>query len=303
MAKKKELVMRLFGGLGNQLFQYAFLFALSRQGEKARLEASSYEYDDKRVCELHHFHISLPIEGGPPPWAFRKSRIPACLRSRLPAFPFSAPKYPHFREEKRHGFDPGLTAPPRCHTYFKGYFQTEQYFLHCREQLCREFRLKTPLTQENARVLEDIRSCCSISLHIRRTDYLSNPYLSPPPLEYYLRSMAEMEGRLRAAGVPQESLRYFVFSDDIEWARQNLSPALPHVHVDINDGGAGYFDLELMRNCRHHIIANSTFYWWAAWLNEHAEKIVIAPRIWFNRNEDDRYHTDDALIPGSWLRI
>lgn len=76
MAKKKELVMRLFGGLGNQLFQYAFLFALSRQGEKARLEASSYEHDDKRVCELHHFHISLPIEGGPPPWAFRKSRIP-----------------------------------------------------------------------------------------------------------------------------------------------------------------------------------------------------------------------------------
>lgn len=296
--KRKIIVMRLFGGLGNQLFQYAFLFALSRQGGKARLEASSYEHDDKRVCELHHFRVSLPIEGGPPPWAFRKSRIPACLRSL-----FAAPKYPHFREEKRHGFDPGLAAPPRRHTYFKGYFQTEQYFLHCREQLCREFRLKTPLTPENARILEDIRSCCSISLHIRRTDYLSKPYLSPPPLEYYLRSMAEMEGRLRAAGAPQESLRYFIFSDDIEWARQNLRPALPHVHVDINDGGTGYFDLELMRNCRHHIIANSTFSWWAAWLNEHAEKIVIAPRIWFNREEGDRYHTDDALIPGSWLRI
>lgn len=291
MAKGKIIVMRLFGGLGNQLFQYAFLFALSRQGGKARLETSSYEHDDKRVCELHHFRVSLPIEGGPPPWAFRKSRIPACLRSL-----FAAPKYPHFREEKRHGFDPGLAAPPRRHTYFKGYFQTEQYFLHCREQLCREFRLKTPLTPENARILEDIRSCCSISLHIRRTDYLSNPYLSPPPLEYYLRSMAEMEGRLRAADAPQESLRYFIFSDDIEWARQNLRPALPHVHVDINDGGTGYFDLELMRNCRHHIIANSTFSWWAAWLNEHAEKIVIAPRIWFNREEGDRYHTDDALI-------
>lgn len=101
----------------------------------------------------------------------------------------------------------------------------------------------------------------------------------------------------------RESLRYFIFSDDIEWARQNLRPALPHVHVDINDGGTGYFDLELMRNCRHHIIANNTFSWWAAWLNEHAEKIVIAPRIWFNREEGDRYHTDDALIPGSWLRI
>lgn len=185
MAKGKIIVMRLFGGLGNQLFQYAFLFALSRQGGKARLEASSYEHDDKRVCELHHFRVSLPIEGGPPPWAFRKSRIPACLRSL-----FAAPK-----------------------------------------------------------------------------------------------------------------LRYFIFSDDIEWARQNLRPALPHVHVDINDGGTGYFDLELMRNCRHHIIANSTFSWWAAWLNEHAEKIVIAPRIWFNREEGDRYHTDDALIPGSWLRI
>lgn len=68
MAKGKIIVMRLFGGLGNQLFQYAFLFALSRQGGKARLEASSYEHDDKRVCELHHFRVSLPIEGGPPPW-------------------------------------------------------------------------------------------------------------------------------------------------------------------------------------------------------------------------------------------
>lgn len=297
MAKKKELVMRLFGGLGNQLFQYNMPFSSHSPGK-----------GKKQGWKPHH--MNMMIRGSVNsitstfPFPLKEALLPglsaspACLRSL-----FSAPKYPHFREEKRHGFDPGLTAPPRCHTYFKGYFQTEQYFLHCREQLCREFRLKTPLTQENARVLEDIRSCCSISLHIRRTDYLSNPYLSPPPLEYYLRSMAEMEGRLRAAGVPQESLRYFVFSDDIEWARQNLSPALPHVHVDINDGGAGYFDLELMRNCRHHIIANSTFSWWAAWLNEHAEKIVIAPRIWFNRNEDDRYHTDDALIPGSWLRI
>lgn len=96
MAKGKIIVMRLFGGLGKQLFQYAFLFALSRKGGKARLEASSYEHDDKRVCELHHFRVSLPIEGGPPPWAFRKSRIPACLRSL-----FAVPKYPHFREEKR----------------------------------------------------------------------------------------------------------------------------------------------------------------------------------------------------------
>lgn len=149
MAKGKIIVMRLFGGLGNQLFQYAFLFALSRQGGKARLETSSYEHDDKRVCELHHFRVSLPIEGGPPPWAFRKSRIPACLRSL-----FAAPKYPHFREEKRHGFDPGLAAPPRRHTYFKGYFQTEQYFLHCREQLCREasyYAVFEMLTREKLR--------------------------------------------------------------------------------------------------------------------------------------------------------
>lgn len=76
----------------------------------------------------------FPLKEALPPWAFRKSRIPACLRSL-----FAAPKYPHFREEKRHGVAPGLAAHPRRHTYFKGYFQTEQYFLHCREQLCREF--------------------------------------------------------------------------------------------------------------------------------------------------------------------
>lgn len=298
MAKGKIIVMRLFGGLGNQLFHTPSSSRSPGKGEKQDWKPHHMNMMIRGSANSITSGFPFPLKEALPPWAFRKSRIPACLRSL-----FAAPKYPHFREEKRHGFDPGLAAPPRRHTYFKGYFQTEQYFLHCREQLCREFRLKTPLTPENARILEDIRSCCSISLHIRRTDYLSNPYLSPPPLEYYLRSMAEMEGRLRAAGAPQESLRYFIFSDDIEWARQNLRPALPHVHVDINDGGTGYFDLELMRNCRHHIIANSTFSWWAAWLNEHAEKIVIAPRIWFNREEGDRYHTDDALIPGSWLRI
>lgn len=298
MKKKKELVMRLFGGLGNQLFQYAFLFALSREEAAARLEASSYEYDDKRACELHHFNISLPVEGDPPEWAFRKSRIPACLRSL-----FSASKYPHLREEEHHGFNPGLSIPPLCNTYFKGYFQSEQYFVRQAAQLRREFHLKIPLTPENTRILEEIRSCCSIALHIRRTDYLANPYLSPPPLEYYLRSMAEMEGRLRAAGIPPESLRYFIFSDDMAWARENLRPAPSHVHVDINGKDAGYFDLELMKNCRHHIIANSTFSWWGAWLNEHAEKIVIAPRIWFNRKENDHYHVDGTLIPDSWRRI
>lgn len=273
MAKGKIIVMRLFGGLGNQLFQYAFLFALSRQGGKARLEASSYEHDDKRVCELHHFRVSLPIEGGPPPGLSASPVFPpACVPcSPLPNILISGRK-------NGTGSIPVSRLLPAAIPISRDIFR----------------RNNTSSTAGNS---------FAISLHIRRTDYLSNPYLSPPPLEYYLRSMAEMEGRLRAAGAPQESLRYFIFSDDIEWARQNLRPALPHVHVDINDGGTGYFDLELMRNCRHHIIANSTFSWWAAWLNEHAEKIVIAPRIWFNREEGDRYHTDDALIPGSWLRI
>lgn len=114
MAKGKIIVMRLFGGLGNQLFQYAFLFALSRQGGKARLETSSYEHDDKRVCELHHFRVSLPIEGGPPPWAFRKSRIPACLRSL-----FAAPKYPHFREENGTGSIPVSQLLPISRDIFR----------------------------------------------------------------------------------------------------------------------------------------------------------------------------------------
>lgn len=154
------------------------LRALPARG-KARLETSSYEHDDKKSANSITSGFPFPLKEALPRLSASPVFPPACVPcSPLPNILISGRK-------KRHGFDPGLAAPPRRHTYFKGYFQTEQYFLHCREQLGREFRLKTPLTPENARILEDIRSRPPPS-HIRRTDYLSNPYLSPPPLEYYL---------------------------------------------------------------------------------------------------------------------
>ena len=94
---------------------------------------------------------------------------------------------------------------------------------------------------------------------------------------------------------------FYIFSDDIPWAKTNLKMDQPHVFVDINTDKSDYEDLRLMYHCHHHIIANSTFSWWGAWLNDRKDKIVIAPKIWFA--DAERNQQSETIIPKSWIRI
>jgi len=135
-----------------------------------------------------------------------------------------------------------------------------------------------------------------VSLHIRRGDYVSNRSTleihGVLGIDYYVRALNLMEEKVKEPQI-------FVFSDDIPWARDNLKTNLPLQFIDHNGVEKNYEDLRLMSNCKNHIIANSSFSWWGAWLSSNSEKIVITPMNWFNQSNMD---TRD-LIPVSWYRI
>ena len=152
------------------------------------------------------------------------------------------------------------------------------------------------IDEENQKVLDKIKSTNSISLHIRRGDYVIKKryqeVYAECTLDYYKRGVEEITKRY-------ENPTLFIFSDDPDWVKANLKLDYESVYVDINSGEKSYADMRLMSSCNHNVIANSSFSWWGAWLNNNPEKIVIAPEKWF---KDDSINQKD-VIPESWIRI
>lgn len=200
-----------------------------------------------------------------------------------------------YYRELRFRFDPRLATLPD-NVCLEGFWQSEKYFSNIGNIIRREFTTRSALKGINARLAEIIAATDSISLHIRRGDYVTNPaalsYHGTCDMTYYATA-------LEVIGQQVIKPHVFVFSDDPAWAAANLKTGMPTTFVDSNDTASGPNDLELIRRCRHHIIANSSFSWWGAWLNENPEKTVIAPTRWFR---DARVNTGD-LIPENWLRI
>ncbi len=282
------IVVRLLGGLGNQLFQYAVGRALAlRRGDALYLDASGY---DRPVPGWTPRHYEL--DG----WRIRARRCDPFRRwtfdPRLAAL---------FRDHARvvepsHDFDPGLFARGQRHLYLDGYWQCERYFESARAELLAELTLEAAPAGENARLLEEIRGCNAVAVHVRRSDYADDDKLRAfhglcTP-EYYRRALAHVAERVDGA-------RFYFFSDDPGWVRQNLSAPAEARYVSHNGADRGAEDLRLMRACRAFVIANSSFSWWGAWLAEHPEKLVIAPERWFA----DPREAEGDIVPRAWSRM
>jgi hypothetical protein len=187
---------------------------------------------------------------------------------------------------------PALQAP----VYLDGYWQSERYFSDIAGVLRQEFTAEAPLDRENEALAAGIAAVNAVSLHVRRGDYVDDPTtnrfhgICAP--DYYQRAVDFVASRVEAP-------RLFVFSDDLQWTRANLRFSVPMTFVDANPPDCGYRDMRLMTRCRHHIVANSSFSWWGAWLNPSREKIVVAPCRWFGASRND---TSD-LIPPNWVRL
>ncbi len=285
------IIARLDGGLGNQMFQYAAARALAeRHDTELGLDLRVYDGPSQFDYGLDHFAITGRIlDGSELPPSRKANRIRYLMwRAGLVG--------PDFLDQKDDAFQDGFLAA-KPDTYLRGYWQSERYFADVAEIIRNEFRITTPATPENLTLADQIRSSNSVSMHIRRGDYVSDPLANAThglcTMEYYTAALEKVS---QATGALPH---VFAFSDDPSWARENLEIGAPFTVVDLNDSDHQYEDLRLMSICRNHIIANSSFSWWGAWLNGDETKTVVAPRTWFR----DPSKLNPDICPPEWIRI
>jgi hypothetical protein len=180
-------------------------------------------------------------------------------------------------------------------TYLDGYWQSEKYFRSIEKIIRSECRVKGAPSEINKNFADKIQSVNAVSIHVRRGDYVTdektNAYHGVCDKDYYRQAIDHLTASL-------DDPYFFVFSDDMAWTKANLSTgSQPAEYIDHNTG-AGHEDLRLMYLCKHHIIANSSFSWWGAWLNDHAGKKIIAPKKWFQPPI-----TNNDIIPEGWITL
>lgn len=287
------IIVRLTGGLGNEMFQYAAGRAASlRAKTPLKFDVSSYANDKfGRHYSLDVFNIKATmatpqeIRRLSPTENFLTQKSPRLLRllSNL------APSYVN------EVFRAGLIPLSRNQLYLDGYWQNEKYFLDYADQIRQDFRLKPHPNKKVIGYLKKILSCDSVAIHIRRGDYVSNTQVNKSVgvcgEKYYQRAMKFVAKIVRKPF-------FFIFSepDGLKWAKESLKFDFPFVLVESDKD---YEDLRMMSSCRHNIVANSSFSWWGAWLNTNYNHIIIAPEPWLAKTSKSSL----TIVPHRWVKL
>lgn len=286
----------LNGGLGNQLFQYAIARKLALTKDTyVVLDTSLYNHDILRKFSLQHFNIQHRKLKKQHYYLFKK-QASTFIVERLYYKILRQLKKPITYIESLLTYNAAVVSCKNNTIYLEGYWQTEKYFTDIRTQLLQDLTVTIPLAAQNLEMANAILQTNSVALHIRRGDYVANAHTlsihGVCGLDYYKRAI----NYITTHTIEPE---LFVFSDDMEWVKQNLKTNLPLHFVTCNNATTDYEDLRLMSLCQHNIIANSSFSWWGAWLNVNADKIVIAPQQWFATTELNA--TD--IVPNNWIKL
>lgn len=288
------IITRIDGGLGNQLFQYAYGYYLANQHSVPLLiDTCSYTNSPPHGYLLDRYCISAtslrtPDQQALVPRRYRSNRKPQGFTDWLGLRALRRHKESMFGFATEH-----LRVPD--HRYLVGYWQSERFFPGVRESLLAEFQLAAPVSQTTQQLIEQVQACRSVAIHVRRGDYLTGAaasIYSHLELDYYQRAVADWAGNW-------QKVKAFVFSNDIAWCKQHLRLPCSVVYVDHNTATTAHEDMEIMRHAQCCVIANSTFSWWGAWLNQRPDKAVYAPSEWFRPGT----HDDTHIIPAGWRRI
>ena len=273
------MVVNINGGLGNQMFQYAFGYAYSRQhNEKLKMDVFYLGLDKQRQLGINKYNLTYTQVGrlrGAIYYSIRKLiknglRLRSWNRISKTVGEISPYDYQYINGKN---------------LFAIGVWMNTRYFEDYREELLQEYTYKRKITKEQRLLIKKIASENSLAIHVRRGDYLKpeNDVYHNMSKTYYMNAINYLKDKYDISTI------YF-FSDDIPWCKSEYSELEEAVFVDDRLSGNPYIDMELMRNCKYFITANSTFGWWGAWLSTRKYKVMIAPRIWFNGKENEIYN-------------
>lgn len=300
--KIKQKIIRISDGLGNQMFQYAFILNFKIKGEKIKLDISQEEkmkqhngFELKNIFNINDEFFSKKEKSkllGP---IFYRNDIDLhflkILRKIIQIVTFKkyTPRFKHYVGEyetlKERCFNRDYLTLKNKKLYLQGFFQSYRYFNHMKDEVLKTFTFPKTRKEDsnNFELLEKVKNCESVSIHIRRGDYLKITPLNICNIDYYKKSFDFVLKELINRGINKEKIKLFIFSDDIKWCRENFNflKNFDTYYIDWNRGNNSFKDMQLMSECKHNIIPNSTFSWWGAYLNKNKEKIVCAPDYWF----------------------
>lgn len=303
--KEKVVISQIKGGLGNQFFQFATGLAIAIRNEaKFKLDLEFYkqrkhlsdfklnyfnlDYEEAKISEINELKnecnsSSIILK------AYRRLGIHNRYNKRT-----------HLKDSI--AFKPSkivLNAKTPC--YIEGWCVKEVYFKNIRDLLIDKIKPKTQLSDYAINIMDEIKGCNSISIHFRRGDYANNEVFRNIPFNYYFEGMELIMKKV-------EDPIFYVFSDDIRWVRQNLKTKHKIIYVDLDSipGYNGNRDIEdflLMKNCKHNIIANSSYSYWAAYLNANEDAIIIAPQEWFDDITYQKSLFQYSFMPSKWIKL
>ena len=296
--ENEMIVVKIWEGLGNQLFQYAYAKSLQlRQNEKVYLDFSAYNnrsYDPKKTYrsqQLSNFRITLREYSNLYKYYFfldEKNILNKGIKKMAEEGLFP---YKYFKEENVQ-FKPELLSV-RGNYYIQGWFQNERYFKEYQNVIRNELRLKNKIKIQN-KLREILDYSNTVAVHVRRGDY--KKHCSVLPAEYYNRAVERINGLI-------DNPLFCIFSDEIEWVKKNMKFEGKCFYVNEDHKLTNFEELIVMSCCKHDIIANSTYSWWGAWLNNNEKKIVIGPNEWFLSKSVLNANKGLTIMPESWIRL
>lgn len=285
----------LSGGLGNQMFQYAAAKSLAMR-LNTTLSIDLYTFTKKTQATVRPYELDIFNIGNIPETFSAKAKFVTKARPFIQKHRSFFQKFSIFTDTYAILYQP-VFETIKGNVIMSGYFQNEKYFKNIADNLQQSFSFKNPLDGRNADIAKRIQDKQSVAIHIRRGDYLNTNSKSNFIIldkAYYEKAIGYITNRI-------ENPEFFIFSEDFDWIKQNLNlENYPVTFIDWNKGRDSYIDMQLMSLCKHNIIANSSFSWWAAWLNSNKEKIVLAPELWFC--EDEKNKLLDQFYPDGWIK-
>jgi hypothetical protein len=285
------IIIKIIGGLGNQMFQYSYARAMKERGYDVKIDISEFDlYKLHGGYQLDKYNIDLKVSSKEENKKYYTNGIVTKILRKIGIESSKVIK------EKSLFFDSSLLELSD-NNYIVGYYQCENYFKDIRDILLEQFTIKKCLSNYTIEIEKKINnSLKSCSIHIRRGDYINNKNINIHgvcSIEYYKKAIDLIKSKF-------EKINFFIFSDDITWVKENLKVENA-TYIDSEEKRIPHEDIYLMSLCHYNIIANSSFSWWGAWLNKNNEKIVVAPKIWFINDKMQKQATN--IIPEKWIKV